>query len=107
VLHWSVNTEQSIRPPPVQTPARQASPTLQNSPSLHPVPFGSAALHASAASLHEVAQLASVVLTGHGFPACVVHAPVTHVSGPLQKSPSLHAVPFKVVHVPGLVPLQV
>jgi hypothetical protein len=29
VLHWSVNTEQSRRPPPVQTPAWHASPMLQ------------------------------------------------------------------------------
>jgi hypothetical protein len=60
----------------VHTPAAHESVPLQNVPSLHPVPFGSARLHASTASLHEVAQLASVVLTVHGFTPLGVHAPV-------------------------------
>ena len=36
-----------------------------------------------------------------------MQAPVAQVSGPLQKIPSLHAVRFCGVHVPGDVPLQV
>jgi hypothetical protein len=37
----------------------------------------------------------------------VLQAPLTHVSAPLQKMPSLHGTAFSVVQVPGLAPLHV
>jgi hypothetical protein len=86
--------EQSFGVPPPHVPdPLQVSPTVQKRPSLHPVPFGSFAVQLSVASLHDVAQLASVVLTVQGLPTCVAHTPAAQVSAPLQKSPSLHAVP--------------
>jgi hypothetical protein len=48
----------------VQAPALQVSEPLQNAPSLQPVPFGSAPLQASAASLHDAAQFPSDVFSG-------------------------------------------
>ncbi len=38
VLHWSPEPEQSVKPPPPQTPAVQVSPALQNTPSSQTVP---------------------------------------------------------------------
>jgi hypothetical protein len=71
--HWSTvhatPSVQVIAGPP-QLPPVHVSVVVQVRPSLQPVPLGSAALHASAASLHEPAQLESVVLSGrHGLPA--------------------------------------
>jgi len=56
--------------------------------------LASAALQASPASLHEVAQLLSVVLAGQGSPAWLEHDPPLQVSAPLQKAPSLQPVPL-------------
>ena len=39
VLHWSPAPEQSVKPPPPQTPAVQVSPALQNAPSSQTVPL--------------------------------------------------------------------
>jgi hypothetical protein len=79
----------------VHPPALHVSFPLQNRPSLHPVPFGSAAVQLSSDSLHDVAQFESPVVSGrHGSPTCAVHAPLAHVSAPLQNSPSVHAEPF-------------
>jgi len=79
---------------PAHVPPVQVSLPLQKAPSLQPVPLGSAELQASPASLHEVAQLLSVVLTGQGSPAWLEHVPPLHVSAPLQKVPSLQPVPL-------------
>ena len=38
VLHWSPLAEQSVAPPPLQTPDEQVSPALQKSPSLQAPP---------------------------------------------------------------------
>jgi hypothetical protein len=77
-----------------QVPPLQESAPLQKVPSLQPVPLGSAALQASPASLHEVAQLLSAVLTGQGSPAWLEQEPPLQVSAPLQKVPSLQPVPL-------------
>ena len=79
----------------VQAPDEQVSAPLQNNPSLQTVPFGSPAVQLSDASLHEPAQLESVVFSGrHGSPTCDEHVPPEHVSAPLQNRPSVHADPF-------------
>jgi hypothetical protein len=79
----------------VQAPDEQVSAPLQNNPSLQTVPFGSLAVQLSDASLHEPAQLESVVFSGrHGSPTCDEHVPPEHVSAPLQNRPSVHADPF-------------
>jgi hypothetical protein len=93
VLHWFVNTEQSLAPPPVHTPFWQVSPTLQNNPSSQMDPLRSLPLQLSAVSSQVSAQLPSPSGPGQGFPAWIVQAPFVHVSAPLQKVPSLHAVP--------------
>jgi hypothetical protein len=36
-----------------------------------------------------------------------LHTPALHVSAPLQNRPSSHAVPVKLVQVPGVAPLHV
>jgi len=72
----------------LHVPPLQVSLPLQKAPSLQPVPFGSAPLQASATSLHEVAQLLSVVLTLHGLPAWSAQLPALQVSEPLQKTRS-------------------
>jgi hypothetical protein len=79
----------------VHTPPWHESVPLQNVPSLQPVPFGSAPKQLSATSLHDVAQLASVVFSaGHGFVPLAVQTPAWHESVPLQNVPSLQPVPF-------------
>jgi hypothetical protein len=81
---------------------------VQALPSVQPVPGGSAAVQFFAPSLQDVEQMPSVVFRGrHGFPTCTLHAPLEHVSAPLQNTLSLHDVPVCAVHVPGLEPLQV
>src|SRR3989442_12069162 len=79
---------------PAQTPAVHTSVVVQVSPSLHAEPSRSGAVQLSIASLHDSAQLASPSGPGHGLPACTVQAPALHWSAPLQKRPSLHAVPL-------------
>jgi hypothetical protein len=68
----------------------QLSVPSQNTPLSQPVPGGSAALQASIASLHEVAQLLSVGSTVHGLPPWIEQVPPLHVSAPLQNAPSVH-----------------
>ncbi len=68
----------------------QLSVPSQNTPLLQPVPGGSAALQACIASLHDVAQLLSVVSTVHGLPPCNEQLPPLQVSLPLQKTVSSH-----------------
>jgi hypothetical protein len=100
--------EQSLADPPVHAPdPLQVSPTLQKRPSLHVVPFWSGAVQLSVASLQLSLQFGPTLVPVQGGDACCVHAPAAQVSAPLQKSPSLHAVPVWFVQVPGLVPLQV
>ena len=51
VLHWSLALEQSVVPPPMQVPAAQVSPEVQNWPSSQAVPSGSGSpVHALAVS---------------------------------------------------------
>lgn len=89
-----MKAEQSLGPPPTQSPAWHASPTLQNVPSLQSEPFGSAALHdPPEASVQLSAQFPSPSAPGQGLPACTTQAPAAlHLSVPLQKVPSLHTV---------------
>jgi hypothetical protein len=75
-------------------PPVHVSVPLQNSPSLHAKPFGSAARQLSADSLHDSEQSPSPSTPGHGSPACVEHVPVVHESAPLQNNPSAQAEPF-------------
>jgi hypothetical protein len=70
------------------------SAPLQNRPSLHAAPFGSDAVHASAASLHVSLQSPSPSAPGHGLPAWVLQRPPLHWSAPLQNTPSLQGEPF-------------
>jgi len=80
---------------PPQVPLVHWSLDVHTLLSLHPVPLGSGPKQLSLASLHDVEQLLSVVTSaGHGLPAWPVHAPLAHVSAPLQYSPSAHVVPF-------------
>jgi hypothetical protein len=93
--HWSADPVQSSALPPVQDPAAHDSPTVQVLPSLQPVPPGSFAEQFFDPSLHDPAQLPSVVLSGRqGLPACCEQVPELHVSVPLQKVPSAQPVPF-------------
>jgi hypothetical protein len=74
----------------LQAPAAQVSVPLQNRPSLHAEPFGSAAVHESAASSHDSEQLPSPSAPGHGVPECTLQVPPEQESEPLQKIPSSH-----------------
>jgi hypothetical protein len=90
---------------PPHVPAVQVSLDVHTLPSLQPVPFGSGAVQLSAPSLHDVAQLLSVVTgAGHGSPAWFAQDPPLQVSAPLQKSPSLQPVPFGSGAVHALAP---
>src|SRR5262245_754981 len=87
---------------PAQTPELQTSVDVQVSPSLQDEPSGSAAVQLSAASSHDSAQSPSPSGPGQGEPACTVQLPDLHWSAPLQKNPSLHAVPSVArVHADG------
>src|SRR5262249_8309605 len=87
---------QVVTVPPAHVPAAQVSPLVQVFASLHGVPSGS--LQLSTDSLQVWAHWGP---PAHGSPACTVHAPRLHVSGPLQKTPSEQgAVLFGCVQVP-------
>src|SRR5438132_787923 len=78
--------------PAVQIPDWQVSAPLHTLPSLHGVPFATAACWhpASGSQLSVVQGLLSLQLSA--VPAR--HTPAWHVSAPLHASPSLHDVPF-------------
>jgi len=73
-----------------QVPPLQVSVPLQNNPSVHADPFGSAAKQLSAPSSQLSEQLPSLSGPEHGSPACTEQLPPLQVSAPLQNSPSLH-----------------
>jgi hypothetical protein len=78
--------------PAVHTPAWQLSAPLQTLPSRHAVPLSTAVLPQPVTGLQ-----ASVVQTLPSLQLSAVpgvHAPLWHVSAPLQTLPSEHAVPF-------------
>src|SRR5207237_107180 len=68
------------------------STPLHASPSLHAVPFGSAACRQPASGSHVSAVHGLLSLQLRAAPA--VHIPDRHVSAPLHTLPSLHDVPF-------------
>src|SRR2546427_660780 len=78
--------------PAVQTPAWHVSAPWHALPSLHDVPFASAAGRHPAPGWHASAVHGWLSLQLRAPPA--VHTPAWHVSAPLHALPSLHDVPF-------------
>jgi hypothetical protein len=84
-----------------QNPPLHASLPLQNAPSLHVAPSGSAAVQESVASLHDSLQSASASGPAQGLPAWSEQDPPEHKSAPLQNRLSLHEdVLLVTTHVP-------
>ena len=78
--------------PAVQMPARQVSAPLHTLPSLHEVPFASAACWQPASGSQASAVHGLLSLQSRAVPAA--QTPNWQVSAPSQALPSLHEVPF-------------
>jgi hypothetical protein len=85
-------SSQSSAVPAVHTPPWQVSSPLQTSPSAHGVPFATGVFvqPVSGSQVSVVQTLLSSQLSG----APAVQTPAWQVSSPLQRSPSVHGVPF-------------
>src|SRR6266403_2191150 len=88
VVHGFASVQLSAVPA-VHTPAWQVSTPLQTFPSLHRVPFGTAACWPPATGSH--VSVVQTFLSSQLSAVPAVHTPALHVSAPLHAFPSLQA----------------